>query len=128
MKGMIRPSFLCLSVLLLNVSAFSQIDRSKPPLPGPNPKLNIGNYETFELENGLKVFVVSNHKIPRLSFQLRLKIDPVSEKELTGYVEMAGQLMRHGTTSRTKTQCPHRLISSSPLTLGDDINYPVDGS
>ena len=42
------------------------LDRSKKPQPGPAPVIKIGDYQTFELANGLKVFVVENHKIPRI--------------------------------------------------------------
>ena len=40
-----------------------KLDRSVRPQAAPAPLINIGKYESFELENGLKVFVVENHKI-----------------------------------------------------------------
>ena len=58
----------------------------------------------FTLDNGLKVILVENHKLPRVSFQLRLDIDPVKEGDKAGYVSMAGDLLRSGTNSRTKEQ------------------------
>src|SRR5690606_22496087 len=60
--------------------------------------------ETFTLDNGLKVFVVENHKLPRVAFSMILDNDPVLEKENSGYVSMAGQLLRNGTTSKTKAE------------------------
>ncbi|NOR29140.1 MAG: hypothetical protein GQ540_11495, partial [Lutibacter sp.] len=58
-------SFITLFLLTFSMSA--QIDRSIQPTPGPSPKINLGKPETFELKNGLKVLVVENHKLPRVS-------------------------------------------------------------
>lgn len=92
-------------ILLAIVFAFNiqaQLDRSTPPQAGPAPKINIGQAKSFELKNGLKVFVVENHKVPVVSYSLSLDIDPVLEGEKVGYVSMAGDLMRAGTTNRSK--------------------------
>ena len=80
------------------------VDRSKKPQPGPAPVMKIGEYQSFELANGLKVFVVENHKIPRLSYSLVLDYDPIFEGEMAGYTDFGGQLMRTGTTTRSKDQ------------------------
>ena len=80
------------------------LDRSKKPQPGPAPVIKIGDYQTFELANGLKVFVVENHKIPRISYSLVLDYDPIFEGDVAGYADFSGQLMRTGTTTRTKDQ------------------------
>ncbi|MEC8604144.1 MAG: insulinase family protein, partial [Bacteroidota bacterium] len=53
-------------------SAQYQIDRTTAPKPGDAPEINIGTPESFVLENGLKVFVVENHKLPKVSFQLTI--------------------------------------------------------
>lgn len=80
------------------------LDRSVQPKPAPAPVIKIGDYQSFELANGLKVFVVENHKIPRISYSLVLDYSPVIEGDQAGYVETMGQLMRTGTTTRTKDQ------------------------
>jgi len=90
--------------LIIVVPLSAQVDRSKIPEPGPAPEIKIGDYESFELPNGLKVFVVENHKIPRVVFSLILHRDPIMEKENAGYISLAGQLLRTGTTNRTKDQ------------------------
>ena len=81
-----------------------QLDRSKQPAAAPAPVIKIGEYQSFELANGLKVFVVENHKIPRVSYSLVLDYTPILEGADAGYVDFAGQLMRTGTTTRTKDQ------------------------
>lgn len=85
-------------------TAFAQVDRSKYPEPAPAPTINIGDAETFTLPNGLKVFVVENHKLPRVTFSLVLDRDPILEGEKAGYLGLVGQLMRSGTKNKTKDQ------------------------
>lgn len=99
-----------------------QLDRSKRPVPGPAPVIKIGEAESFVLANGLKVFVVENHKIPRISYQLVLDYDPVLEGENAGYVDFAGQLMRTGTTTRTKDQ-----IDEAIDFIGARLSTSADG-
>ena len=57
-----------LSSLFLTLIMQAQ-DRTQPK-PGPAPKINIKKPETFSLPNGLKVLVVENHKLPRVSYSL----------------------------------------------------------
>lgn len=100
-----KKSFIYIMALLLVAGqAFAQTDRSKLPAPGPAPQINLGQYESFTLKNGLKVFVIQNNKLPRVAFSLILDIDPVMENDKAGYISMAGQLMRNGTKTRTKEQ------------------------
>lgn len=99
--------FILLIFFLIPLSA--QIDRSKVPEPGPAPVIQIGDYDTFTLPNGMKVIVVENRKIPVVSFQLTLDIDPVMEYDAKGYVSMAGSLMRSGTTSRDKAEIDEEI-------------------
>jgi zinc protease len=84
--------------------AYAQVDRTHAPKPAPAREIKIGDYQTFTLKNGLQVFVVENHKLPRVQFSLQLKNDPILEKEKTGYVELTGQLIGTGTTTRNKAQ------------------------
>ncbi|UII21977.1 M16 family metallopeptidase [Fulvivirga ligni] len=88
---------------------FAQIDRTKAPESGPAPKIQIGEYKSFELKNGLKVYVVENHKIPRTTFSLMFDNDPIMENDKAGYVSMTGQLLRNGTTSRTKAELDEEI-------------------
>ena len=82
----------------------AQIDRKVAPPAGPAPKINIGKPGKFTLSNGLKVFVVENKKIPAVSYSLTLELDPVFEGNAKGYVSLAGEMMKTGTTTKTKSQ------------------------
>ena len=85
------------------------LDRSKPPEPGPAPEIQLGTAETFTMDNGLKVFVVENHKLPRVAFSLVLDLDPIFEGDNAGYISTAGQMLSRGTTSRTKAQIDEEI-------------------
>ncbi len=85
-----------------NVNA--QVDRSKLPAPAPAKSIQIGDYESFTLKNGMKVFVVENHKLPRVTLSLVFDHEPVMEVDNAGYVDMVGTMLRRGTTTRTKEQ------------------------
>ncbi|MTI30579.1 M16 family metallopeptidase [Xanthovirga aplysinae] len=99
-----RLIYLFSLLFLVSTQLSAQIDRTKAPEPGPAPKINLGEYKSFHLKNGLQVFVVENHKTPRVSLQVALDRDPVMEGEKVGYLSMVGSLMRAGTTNRTKEQ------------------------
>ncbi len=99
-----KKSALYILLLIISTTGFAQVNRSAKPAPGPAPEIKIGDYETFEMKNGLKVIVVENHKLPRVSFSLIIDRDPILEKDKVGYVSMAGQMLRQGTVNRTKDQ------------------------
>jgi zinc protease len=98
-----------LSLCLLAGPAFAQVDRSKAPEPGPAPEIQLGDYESFTLKNGLKVFVVRNNKLPRVAFNLLVDRDPILEGEKAGYVSATGQLLRRGTSNRSKEQLDEEI-------------------
>lgn len=112
--------FIC---LLATVAATAQVDRTKAPKPAPAREIKIGTYQTFTLKNGLQVFVVENHKLPRIQFSLQLKNDPIYQGEKEGYVEMAGTLIGTGTKTRTKAQLDEEVdfIGANLSTSSDGI-------
>src|ERR1035437_7107751 len=102
-------------LLLTTITISAQVDRSKAPQPGPAPKILIGEYSKFELPNGLKVFVVENHRIPRVSFSISLIFDPSLEGQNVGIGSLTSQLIGTGTNTRTKDQIDNEIdfISAS---------------
>lgn len=95
--------------LLIATVGFAQVDRSQLPQSGPAPEIKIGEAETFTLENGLKVFVVKNTKLPRVSFTLVLERDPILEGDKAGITSFVGEMMTAGTTNRTKDQLDEEI-------------------
>ena len=49
---------LLLTIFFINSTLLSQVDRTKPPVSGPPPVINLGKPNMFSLKNGLKVIIV----------------------------------------------------------------------
>ncbi|MBL4593216.1 MAG: insulinase family protein [Flavobacteriales bacterium] len=101
-------SIVCALTLITGVFA-QKLDRSKKPAAGPAPEIKLGKIESFTLENGLKVFVVENHKLPKVAYSLTLDVDPIIEGDMAGYVSTTGELMGRGTTNRTKQKIDEEI-------------------
>ena len=105
-----KNKILVLMLILFTASiSFAQLDRSKRPQPGPAPEVKIGNAYSFVLANGLKVFVVENHKLPEVTFSLVVDSDPIVEGKNAGFVSTAGELLRTGTKNRTKDKLDEEI-------------------
>ncbi|MCX6271982.1 MAG: pitrilysin family protein [Bacteroidetes bacterium] len=100
----------------------AQVDRTKPPLPGPPPKIEIGSYQKQVMANGLTVILVENHKIPSVSYNLFIDIDPIMQGDQEGYVDFAGSLLGTGTQTRTKDQ-----INDEIDFIGANMNFFARG-
>ncbi|MCG8574400.1 MAG: insulinase family protein [Flavobacteriales bacterium] len=98
-----------LSALAFTVSANAQLDRSVPPKPQPNPEIKIDIPEAITLENGLKVIVVENHKLPRVSFQLFVDYPYTMEGDKAGTADLMGDLLSSGTTNTTKDDFDNKI-------------------
>ncbi len=104
-----KKIFSILFTLAITLSATAQIDRSIRPEAGPAPKLDFGKYQVFEMKNGLKLIVVEDHKLPRVSISLIIDRDPILEGSKAGYVQLAGEMLRQGTTTRPKAQLDEEI-------------------
>lgn len=98
-----------ITALLLFVSAFAQkgdkkLDRTVRPTAAPAPGIKLGDIQSFELPNGLKVFVVENHKQATVAYSIALDIKPALENDAVGTANMTSELMTSGTKNRTKDQ------------------------
>lgn len=91
-----------LLVFFMAFSVQGQIDRSKQPQPGPAPKIDLKSPQEFTLKNGMKVMVVENHKLPRVSFNLTIDNKPETEGAKAGVSSLVGSMMGNGTTSISK--------------------------
>lgn len=91
-----------IALFLISLGVNAQIDRSQQPKAGPAPTINLGKPQTFELKNGLKVMVVENHKLPKVSATLILDNGPIFEGEKAGLTSIAGGMMGNGTKTMSK--------------------------
>ena len=97
-------------LFLMSVGVHAQIDRSKQPKPGPAPKISLKTPKEFTLSNGLRVLVVENHKLPRVSYSLTIDNTPMIEGNKAGVSGILGSMLGNGTTNIAK----------------DDFNEEVD--
>lgn len=100
---------LSISVLIIFTSAFAQkgdkkLDRSIRPTAAPAPGIKLGDIKSFELPNGLKVFVVENHKQATVAYSIALDFTSALENDAVGTADMTSELMTSGTKNRTKDQ------------------------
>ena len=94
-----------ITLFILPLFAVAQnIDRTKSPLPGKAPLIQVADPVKFTLANGLQVFVVKNTKLPRVSATLALDIDGIKEGEKAGLADLAGQLLKRGTEKKSKAE------------------------
>jgi len=119
---MIKQLFSTVFLALALVYVAPAQTKQSPPPPGPAPKIELGKYEHFTLKNGLKVYVVENHKQPVVSMSLVLDRDPILEGDKAGYVQAAGQMMRTGTRHRTKDQFDEQVDF-----IGADLSFTSTG-
>lgn len=92
------------STQLFAQKSAANLDRSKPPQPAAAPVIKLGNTQSFELANGLKVFVVENHKLPKVAYSFVFNVHPGLENEAVGVSQVTGELMTSGTKKRSKDQ------------------------
>lgn len=96
--------YVLIIMFLMSVGVNAQIDRTKQPKPGPAPKISLDTPTEFQLKNGLTVLVVENHKLPRVSFSLRIDNTPSTEGDKAGVSNILGTMLGNGTTSIPKDQ------------------------
>jgi zinc protease len=82
----------------------AQLDRSKRPQPGPAPASAFPDVKVETTANGMRVIIVKNDELPTISMRLLIDRKPVLEGQAAGLMNIAGSLLRNGTTTRTKDQ------------------------
>lgn len=97
-------------------------DRPQPK-PGPAPSININKPQSFVLKNGLKVLVVENHKLPRVSFNLTLDNPPYAEGAKKGVSDILSSMIGNGTQSMNKDAFNEEIDF-----LGANINFDASGA
>lgn len=107
----------------LFISLSMQAQDRPQPKPGPAPKINIGKPQTFELKNGLKVLVVENNKLPRVSYNLTIDNAPYAEGAKKGVSDLTSSLIGNGTKTISKDAFNEEIDF-----LGANINFSADGA
>jgi len=116
-----KKSIIILSSLF--ISAIMQGQIIPQPKSGTAPTIKIGKPESFQLKNGLKVMVVENHKLPRVSFTLTLDNAPYAEGAKKGVADLTSSLIGNGTKKISKTAFNEEIDF-----MGASINFSSNGA
>jgi zinc protease len=96
---------------------------STQPKPGISPIINIKKPQTFTLSNNMKVLVVENHKLPRVTFNLTLDNPLFLEGNKKGVDELTSNLIGNGSKKISKTSFNEEIDF-----MGADINFSSHGA
>jgi len=110
-------------LILLFLTGIMQAQDRPQPKPGNSPVVNIKKPQTFVLANGMKVLVVENHKLPRVSFNLTLDNAPFIEGNKKGVDELTSSLIGNGTKKTTK-----EVFNEEIDFYGAQINFTSQGA
>lgn len=116
-----KKSILFLASLFLTLTMQAQI--IPQPKQGPTPSIKVGKPQTFTLKNGLKVMVVENHKLPRVSFNLTIDNAPYAEGDKKGVADLTSAMIGNGTTKISKD-----AFNEEVDFLGANISFGADGA
>ncbi|POY37282.1 peptidase M16 [Flavobacterium alvei] len=97
-------------------------DRPQPK-PGKAPVVNIKKPQTFILSNGLKVMVVENHKLPRVTFNLTLDNPPFAEGNKKGVDDLTSSLIGNGSKKIAKD-----IFNEEIDFFGANVNFSSQGA
>ncbi len=112
-----------IALFVATIAVNAQIDRTKMPKPGPDPEVKLGKPVKITLKNGLKVIIVENHKLPRVSTSLSIDNKPYYEGEIAGVSSMMGSLLGRGTSNITKDEFNEKVDF-----LGANVSFYSSGA
>lgn len=116
--------YLLLTCLLTTSLATAQIDRSKQPLSGPAPKVNLSEPATFKLDNGLTVLLVENHKLPAVRIQLLIDNPIHASRQKAGVEDLVSAMMGNGTTTIPKDKFNEEVdYLGANISFGSESGY-----
>jgi zinc protease len=93
------------------------------PKAGPAPSINIKSPETFTLKNGMKVMVVENPKLPRVTFRLSIDNTPYTEGNKKGVSDILSSMIGNETEKTSKEAFNEEIDF-----LGANINFSASGA
>jgi predicted Zn-dependent peptidase len=105
---------------LFAAPCFAQ-QKQTPPAGGPPKPFTVPAHETYELPNGMKVTLVPYGNLPKVTLSLVVRTGNLNEPaEMPGLADLAGKLMKEGTTSKSSKQ-----IAEDSANMGGAITITV---
>lgn len=110
-------------LFILFITGIMQAQDRPQPKPGKAPVVNIKKPQTFVLANGLKVMIVEDHKLPRVTYNLTLDNAPFAEGNKKGVDELTSSLIGNGSKKITKD-----LFNEEIDFFGANVNFSSNGA
>ena len=110
-------------LFILFITGIMQAQDRPQPKPGKAPVVNIKKPQTFVMANGLKVMIVEDHKLPRVTYNLTLDNAPFPEGKIKGVDELTSRLMGNGSKKITKD-----LFNEEIDFFGANVNFSSQGA
>ncbi|HQE33346.1 MAG TPA: insulinase family protein, partial [Flavobacterium alvei] len=110
-------------ILIMFITGIMQAQDRPQPKPGKAPVVNIKKPQTFILSNGLKVMVVENHKLPRVTFNLTLDNPPFAEGNKKGVDDLTSSLIGNGSKKIAKD-----IFNEEIDFFGANVNFSSQGA
>jgi len=106
----------------------SGVDWSRPPAPGPEPVFEIPRARSFQLDNGLDVYVVENPRLPLVTLQLVNEVGGSLHEppRLAGLASLTADMLDEGAGSLQALEfaaAVERLGATLTTGAGDDAAY-----
>jgi len=110
-------------IFILFLTGIMQAQDRPQPKPGKAPVVNIKKPQSFVLTNGLKVMIVENHKLPRVTYNLSLDNAPFAEGTKKGVDELTSSLIGNGSKKIAKD-----LFNEEIDFFGANVNFSSRGA
>ena len=110
-------------IFILFLTGIMQAQDRPQPKPGKAPVVNIKKPQSFVLTNGLKVMIVENHKLPRVTYNLTLDNAPFAEGTKKGVDELTSSLIGNGSKKIAKD-----LFNEEIDFFGANVNFSSRGA
>jgi zinc protease len=123
MNILYRKIAVVICIAFISFNAAAQLDRSKMPQAGPEPVITLEKPVEFQLKNGIKILVVENNKLPRVSYQLSIDNKPVFEGQKAGVLDLLSSMLGNGTTTISKDK-----FNDEVDFLGASLNFSSSGA
>jgi predicted Zn-dependent peptidase len=123
MNTLYRKIAVVICIAFISYNAAAQLDRSKMPQAGPEPVIKLEKPVEFQLKNGIKILVVENNKLPRVSYQLSIDNQPVFEGQKAGVLDLLSSMLGNGTTTISKD-----TFNDEVDFLGASLNFSSSGA
>jgi predicted Zn-dependent peptidase len=110
-------------LFILFLTGIMQAQDRPQPKPGKGPVVNIKKPQTFVLANGMKVMIVEDHKLPRVTYNLTLDNAPFAEGSKKGVDDLTSSLIGNGSKKITKD-----LFNEEIDFFGANVNFSSRGA